>query len=153
MIHAVNNNLRNVAIKKICNIYIYIYICIYIYIYIYVQSWKQCALPVITTSCATSCTTPCTSCAQVHELPQSFHDCIYMCPSWYIYIYIRGHKWSMTHRLLKSHRSKMGIYICNHESNVPSHPPGYHHNGFVATDALGHMMYMMWYMMWHMMWW
>ena len=20
-------------------------------------------------------------------------------------------------------------------------PPGYHHNGFVATDALGHMMY------------
>ena len=22
-------------------------------------------------------------------------------------------------------------------------PPGYHHNGFVATDALGHMMYIM----------
>ena len=22
-------------------------------------------------------------------------------------------------------------------------PPGYHHNGFVATHALGHMMYMM----------
>ena len=25
-------------------------------------------------------------------------------------------------------------------------PPGYHHNGFVATHALGHMMYG-----WHMM--
>ena len=22
-------------------------------------------------------------------------------------------------------------------------PPGYHHNGFVATHAVGHMMYMM----------
>ena len=31
------------------------------------------------------------------------------------------------------------IYICNHENNVC--PPGYHHNGFVATHALGHMMY------------
>ena len=27
----------------------------------------------------------------------------------------------MTHRVLKSHKSKMGvIYICNHENNVPS---------------------------------
>ena len=27
----------------------------------------------------------------------------------------------MTHRVLKSHRSKMSvIYICNHENNVPS---------------------------------
>ena len=27
----------------------------------------------------------------------------------------------MTHRVLKSHRSKTGaIYICNHENNVPS---------------------------------
>ena len=31
------------------------------------------------------------------------------------------------------------IYICNHENNVPS---GYHHNGFAATHAFGHMMYM-----------
>ena len=23
------------------------------------------------------------------------------------------------------------------------YPPGYHHNGFVATHALGHMMYVM----------
>ena len=27
------------------------------------------------------------------------------------------------------------IYTCNHENNVC--PPGYHHNGFVATHALG----------------
>ena len=32
------------------------------------------------------------------------------------------------------------IYICNYENNVPP-PPGYHCNGFVATHALGHMMY------------
>ena len=32
------------------------------------------------------------------------------------------------------------IYICYHENNMPS---GYHHNGFVATHALGHMVYMM----------
>ena len=30
------------------------------------------------------------------------------------------------------------IYICYHEN-----PPGYHHNGFVATHALGHMMHML----------
>ena len=37
------------------------------------------------------------------------------------YIYISGHKWSMTHRMLKSHRSNIYIYIyiCNHENNVP----------------------------------
>ena len=39
----------------------------------------------------------------------------------YIYIYISGQKWFTTHRVLKSHRSKMGIiYIYNHENNVPS---------------------------------
>ena len=27
----------------------------------------------------------------------------------YIYIYISGHKWSTTHRVLKSHNSKMGV--------------------------------------------
>ena len=31
------------------------------------------------------------------------------------------------------------IYICNRENNVPSRS-GYHHNGFVATHAIGHMM-------------
>ena len=30
----------------------------------------------------------------------------------------------------------MYIYICNHENNVPSH-----HNGFMATHPLGHIMY------------
>ena len=34
------------------------------------------------------------------------------------------------HRVLKSHKSKMGIiYICNHENNVPT---GYHNYDFVA---------------------
>ena len=33
------------------------------------------------------------------------------------------------------------IYICNHEKNKTTCPPGYHHNGFTATHALGHMMY------------
>ena len=43
----------------------------------------------------------------------------------------------MTHRVLKSRKSKKGvIYICNHETMCP---PGYHHHGFVATHALGHM--------------
>ena len=52
---------------------------------------------------------------------------------------ICGHKWSRTHRVLKSHKSKMGvIYICNCENNAPT---GYHRNGFVATHALGQMMY------------
>ena len=27
----------------------------------------------------------------------------------YLYIYINGHKWSTTHRVLKSHRCKMSI--------------------------------------------
>ena len=27
-------------------------------------------------------------------------------------------------------------------------PPGYHHNGFVATDALGHIMYITWPSAW-----
>ena len=34
---------------------------------------------------------------------------------------VSGHKWPMTHRVLKSHRSKMSvIHICYHESNVSS---------------------------------
>ena len=34
---------------------------------------------------------------------------------------LSGHKWSMTQKVLKSHKSKMSvIYIRNHENNVPS---------------------------------
>ena len=33
------------------------------------------------------------------------------------------------------------MHICYYENNVP--PPGYHHNGFVATHALGHIKYIM----------
>ena len=44
----------------------------------------------------------------------------------------------MTHRVLKSHRSKMSVIYVIMKTMCP---PGYHHNGFVATHALGHMMY------------
>ena len=50
-----------------------------------------------------------------------------------------GHKWSTTHRVLKSHRGKMSIYIYVIMKTMC--PPGYHHNGFVATHALGQLMY------------
>ena len=40
----------------------------------------------------------------------------------------------MPHKVLKSRRSKMGI---KHMQSLPD----YHQNGFVATQALGHMMY------------
>ena len=33
------------------------------------------------------------------------------------------------------------VYIFNHEKNVPSRLPGYHHNGFMAPHALGQMMH------------
>ena len=41
--------------------------------------------------------------------------CVYLCLCVYIYLYnvyicISGQKWSTTHRVLKSHRSKMGVY-------------------------------------------
>ena len=42
----------------------------------------------------------------------------------------------MPHQVLKSCRSKMGI------THVQSFP-GYHQNGLVATQALRHMMYVM----------
>ena len=56
----------------------------------------------------------------------------YICISIYIYIYtyISGHKWSATHRVLKSHESKMSviymqswkhIYICNRTSCAEVH--------------------------------
>ena len=44
-------------------------------------------------------------------------------------------------RLLKSHKSKKqdrhNIYIIK----ITKCPPGYHNNGFMASHALGHMMY------------
>ena len=47
---------------------------------------------------------------------------------------------STTHRVLKSHRRNMGeinIYTIMKAVCLP----GYHRNGFVATHALGRMMY------------
>ena len=43
----------------------------------------------------------------------------------------------MTHRVFKSHKSRMGIYVIMKTMC----PLGYHQNGFMATHALGHMMY------------
>ena len=48
--------------------------------------------------------------------------CMYVCIYIYIYIYIY-------------------ICICIYVIMKTMCPPGYHHNGFVATHALGHMMY------------
>ena len=48
-----------------------------------------------------------------------------------LYIYI-----STSQKVLKSRTSKMGI---THMQSLPD----YHQNGFVATQALGHMMYVM----------
>ena len=45
---------------------------------------------------------------------------IYLSIYLYTHIYICGHKWCTTHRVLKSHKSKMGVCICNHENNTPS---------------------------------
>ena len=42
----------------------------------------------------------------------------------------------MPHQVLKSRGSKMGI---THMQSLP----GYHQNGFVATQALRHMMYVL----------
>ena len=33
------------------------------------------------------------------------------------------------------------MYVCIYVIMKTMCPPGYHHNGFVATHALGHMMY------------
>ena len=55
-----------------------------------------------------------------------------------IYIYISGHKWSTTQsaKILQK-QDERNVYaiiktMCS---------PGYHHSGFVATHAIGHMMY------------
>ena len=49
-----------------------------------------------------------------------------------IYYLISGQKWSTTHRVLKFDGCKIYVII------KPVYPPGYHHNGFVATHGLGH---------------
>ena len=55
----------------------------------------------------------------------------------YIYIYVYTYIYITTHRVLKSHRSKMGLSIYVIMKTMC--PPGYHHNSFVATHALGPM--------------
>ena len=71
-------------------IYIYIYICIYIYIiYVYIYIWY----------------------IYIYITWKYINICI-IYNNIYIYHYISGHKWSTTHRELKSHRSKIsGIYM------------------------------------------
>ena len=61
----------------------------------------------------------------------------------YMYIYISGNKRFTTQRVLKFQRSKMSIilYMKIYEIIKAMCPPGYHHNSFVATHALGDMIY------------
>ena len=54
----------------------------------------------------------------------------------FTYIYMIYKYISIPHKVLKSCRSKMGI---THIQSLPC----YHQNGFVATQAHGHMMYVM----------
>ena len=43
---------------------------------------------------------------------------------------------------IMSKRKKRRFYLFHFLEIIKTmYPPGYHHNGFVATDALGHMMY------------
>ena len=44
----------------------------------------------------------------------------------------------MAHKVFKSHRNKMGLTRVVKKTMCP--PPGYRHNGFVTTHALGHIM-------------
>ena len=110
-------------------IYIFIHIWIYIHIHIYMQSWKQCALPVIT-MCRTSCTSSCTSCTTVHYVPKCischisivgitgrancFHD--------YIYIMLILHLWDLSTLCVVNHwwpfiYSYIYIYIYAHNTH------------------------------------
>ena len=46
------------------------------------------------------------------------------------------------HLYIMSKRKKRRFYLFHFLEIIKTMcPPGYHHNGFVATDALGHMMY------------
>ena len=56
----------------------------------------------------------------------------------YIYIYTTGHKWSTTHRVFKSHKSKMGVIYMQSWKQCTLLVIT---SGFVATHALGNMMY------------
>ena len=56
-------------------------------------------------------------------------------------LYITSHKWSTTRRVLKSHKSKMGvsIYVCNvyiYAIMKAMCPLSYHHKGFVVTQRV-----------------
>ena len=55
-------------------------------------------------------------------------------PSKKFFIYIFGH-------LTLTYKVCIYIYIYIYIIMKTICPPGYHHNGFVATHALGHMMY------------
>ena len=79
----------------------FIYIYIYIYIYLYMLSWKQYVLPIITTMALWQLmhfgyTLLVPTNQRVLNMLSKEHN-------------ISGHKWSTTHRVLKSHRSKMCI--------------------------------------------
>ena len=52
---------------------------------------------------------------------------------------ISSHKGSTTHSVIKSHKRKMSVYIYVIMKTMC--PLSYHHNGFVATHALGPLMY------------
>ena len=56
----------------------------------------------------------------------------------YVYISVSGHKWSTTQSVqISQKQDERKIYVIMKTLC----PPGYHRNGFVATHALGHMMY------------
>ena len=55
-----------------------------------------------------------------------------------VVIYISSLKLSATRKVLKSYKSRMSIiYIYIYAIMKAMCPPGYHHNGFVATVHLG----------------
>ena len=63
---------------------------------------------------------------------------MYICG--HIYTYIYGQKWSKTHRVLKSHRSKMNVIYMYMKSWKGCDLPVITKMDFVATHTLGHMM-------------
>ena len=55
-----------------------------------------------------------------------------------VVIYVSSLKLSATRKVLKSYKSRMSIiYIYIYAIMKAMCPPGYHHNGFVATVHLG----------------
>ena len=114
-------------------IYLYVCTCIYIYMYIYVYMYIYITYIYIYIYML-----------YIWKLKAHFFICIY--------IYINGHKWFITHRVLNSQRSKIDvmhhvpkcmschcgdIYIYSDfmKTTQCAHPP-HHHNGFVATCRL-----------------